>query len=116
MSKDKMRGQFEAWYEAWQMPSESGWFVLEDDGDYYLPHTDTAWNAWRAALSQSEQVLNMVWIPVSERLPEKRERCLCLTEDGDIEVRKFCLHKFAGAHTRQVTHWMPLPAAPKEVE
>ena len=65
---------------------------------------------------QSEQVNNMVWMPVSERLPEKRARCLCLTEDGDIEVRKFCLHKFAGAHTRLVTHWMALPSAPKGEE
>jgi hypothetical protein len=62
---------------------------------------------------KSVEVSDMVWIPCSKRLPEKRARCLCLTEDGDIEVRKFCLHKFAGARTRQVTYWMELPSAPK---
>ncbi len=60
------------------------------------------------------------WIPVTERLPEAGERVLCycraniyevmkMRTDGDwvYDTNHVYMHSF-------VTHWMPLPPAPKE--
>lgn len=49
---DKMISEFEAWYETNSMPNGSDWFRLDSDGDYDMPHTQTAWEAWQAALAQ----------------------------------------------------------------
>ena len=46
---DKMREEFEAWFEADSMPLESNWFKKDDDGDYCLTSTDFAWSAWKAS-------------------------------------------------------------------
>jgi hypothetical protein len=78
------------------------------------------------------------WIPVTERLPETRgftDCCcgetleyemsadyLCFTEDNEYHV--CCLVRSDGLEywdewdggTHTVTHWMPLPEPPKEVE
>lgn len=60
------------------------------------------------------------WIPVMERCPEAGERVLCycraniyevmkMRTDGDwvYDMNHVYMHSF-------VTHWMPLPQAPKE--
>ena len=60
------------------------------------------------------------WIPVTERLPEARERVLCYCRAYTYEVMKMrtngdwvydthhvYMHSF-------VTHWMPLPKGPEE--
>ena len=69
------------------------------------------------------------WIPVTERLPEEGEYVLCVLKGfnygGKIQVCKFVpADKFKDKpyfeHFRNgfpsVTHWMPLPEPPKEVE
>lgn len=64
-----------------------------------------------------------MWISVKDRLPEKGERVLAVVEDttvfeafinmsnvwlrGGIEMEKWY---------GKVTHWQPLPEAPKEVK
>lgn len=83
------------------------------------------WNACRAAMlhagNSPEQ--NQGWIPVSERMPEEGGRYWCYVEEqnslgkshyqwncswnGDVWSDK--------ALTGRVTHWMPLPVAPQEV-
>ena len=76
------------------------------------------------------EVQVMRWIPVEERLPEEGQRCLLYTPCDGI----LCVGYYAGKDewqhrhkwrlvtamrstqtlTKKVTHWMPLPKAPKE--
>lgn len=59
------------------------------------------------------------WIPVAERLPEDDEDVLVLVS-GDVSMGYFNI--FRGywvdyeSDDDNVTHWMPLPEPPKEVE
>lgn len=46
---DKMREEFEAWFEADSMPLESNWFKKDDDDDYDHMPTYYAWRAWQAS-------------------------------------------------------------------
>ena len=77
-----------------------------------------------------EEVQQMRWIPVEERLPEEGKRCLLYTPCDGI----LCVGYYAGKEewqhrhkwrlvtamrstqtlTKKVTHWRPLPEAPKE--
>ena len=65
------------------------------------------------------------WIPCSDRLPEKNDQwVLCLCVSGAIEVLKFDYTmwnwdaQYPGRCYMEnyVTHWMPLPQLPKEVQ
>ena len=79
------------------------------------------------------EVQQMRWIPVEERLPEKHsEYIVCACDEGEpIDERIWgntvvvCADYYDGGFTWYegnteydisdiVTHWMPLPAAPKE--
>ena len=67
------------------------------------------------------------WIPVSERLPDKMGKFVCRYVFGENTEYPFeqVLWYFAndekphfqneGSMGLRVTHWMPLPEAPKEV-
>lgn len=70
---------------------------------------------------------SMSWIPVTERLPERDEKCLCRYTFGEKEVMCFyqVLDYYAsdpqphfqhtlGDSKMRVTHWMPLPELPKD--
>ena len=96
---------------------------------------DIAENACRAAMLQAEPVttanklgnnpvIQDTWIPVRERNPNDIGRYWCYVEDqkshGEYSYQWSCSWNgsyWSGAmmHGR-VTHWMPLPAAPQEVE
>ena len=62
------------------------------------------------------------WISVTERLPEDGRRVLAAHDDGMVRIG-MCQDKYfpavvARKHTKafglaEVTHWMPLPEAPK---
>lgn len=55
------------------------------------------------------------WIPVEERLPETRDPVLTLWVSGMQSVKQYDAQH--GWNTgAQVTHWMPLPEPPKEVQ
>lgn len=64
------------------------------------------------------------WIPVSERLPDKNRKAVLIAlrwEETDIgwynEDDKCWQSEFINSYDDgDVTHWMPLPKAPKEVE
>lgn len=59
------------------------------------------------------------WISINDRLPELDERIIAFRPDAhmgpqfdeNIALRTYLGGKFSGVHA--VTHWMPLPAAPK---
>ena len=57
------------------------------------------------------------WISVDERLPETEGKYLVCTSNGNIGVENFINYYGTGKHlcfdTWAVTHWMPLPKAPK---
>lgn len=88
------------------------------------------------ALTASNEVVaksKPKWIPVTERLPEEKinpythdfEPIICSTNFGDVRVYKYGTpigwdepHFWNGAGIVDwyVTHWMPLPEAPKDGE
>ena len=84
-----------------------------------------------------EEVQQMRWIPVEERLPEEQGQyivfadgkvttdCFCVCNDikrwlrYDGRLNALYIDPYSSKLTREppyprVTHWMPLPAAPKE--
>lgn len=64
------------------------------------------------------------WIPVTERLPEVGERCLCNVKSFAFPgsfyqaILKYDKYGFVDGciYTDDVTHWMPLPEPTMEVE
>jgi hypothetical protein len=68
----------------------------------------------------------MKWIPVTERLPKEHNFLACTDEGivgeafmmhGDFYWQEDCLDwDDSEPITEYVTHWMPLPEPPKEVE
>ena len=58
------------------------------------------------------------WIPVTERLPEDDRQVLACTRHGKAFSAHYD-HKWKSwsvSHTVKITHWMPLPEMPKEVD
>jgi hypothetical protein len=50
MSEDKLREQFEVWYEADSMPSESNWFKRDDQypDEYHYLATQISWGGFQS--------------------------------------------------------------------
>lgn len=100
---------------------------------------ESAWYACRAAMLQAEPVTSAnklgnspvipdIWIPVSERMPEVYVKVLCFpVEDEPIHASfngNLWFQDISWSVSDEiidnviscnVTHWMPLPAAPQEV-
>lgn len=55
------------------------------------------------------------WIPVSERLPEK-SGMYQVWNGKHMAAHSFFFGSFQCINPEQITHWMPLPAAPQEVK
>lgn len=61
------------------------------------------------------------WISVKDRLPENKQIVLVITEFGEMAVCRTDIntHNYifmlndTSLQTKKVTHWMPLPEAPK---
>ena len=59
------------------------------------------------------------WISVDKRLPDKEGTYLTYTDKDKVDLDIFCIYpsngtKFWSGETNgKVTHWMPLPEAPK---
>lgn len=66
-----------------------------------------------------EQVQQMRWIPVEERLPEPTENPVLVHDYSGVSVawhsRAMGWVYKTGLACVDVTHWMPLPKPPKEV-
>lgn len=64
------------------------------------------------------------WIPVSERLPEHKDGMwsdpvIAMSDTGDVFRLSYCggwqrTSSFMDSGSSNVTHWMPLPAAPEQ--
>ncbi|HDS7983466.1 TPA: DUF551 domain-containing protein [Klebsiella pneumoniae subsp. pneumoniae] len=87
------------------------------------------WNACRAAMLEADPQLPGSdsapvpgsWIPVSERLPDENaeQQVLACFKGGDISTLYYFEGRWDDAYgivpiRQDVTHWMPLPAAPQE--
>ncbi|MEW5560623.1 DUF551 domain-containing protein [Enterobacter asburiae] len=62
------------------------------------------------------------WVACSERMPEHGGLYLCYVQDEhEFDISHFCF-EYLAAHKKfdsaglNITHWMPLPAAPQEVK
>lgn len=93
--------------------------IVKDEAEYV-----EGWNACRAAMLAADPQLPGSdpatvpgkWIPVSERMPESNG--MYFGWDGKRVLEVYCF--FGGFSANQfihgeITHWMPLPAAPQEV-
>jgi len=68
-------------------------------------------NGWEGSDCQQQR-----WIPVGERLPNSYLTVLSLSKNGDIKVDFVQPKKIWYLGRNNVTHWMPLPKPPKEVQ
>ncbi|WP_255299236.1 DUF551 domain-containing protein [Klebsiella quasipneumoniae] len=73
--------------------------------------------------AQPEPVVPGKWIPVSERMPDENaeQQVLACFKGGDISTLYYFEGRWDDAYgivpiRQDVTHWMPLPAAPQEVK
>ncbi|EGO4161260.1 DUF551 domain-containing protein [Escherichia coli] len=103
---------------------------MDDDFDSAFEHGKAVgWNAYRAAMLQAgnSPVNPDTWIPVSDRMPLTPQEN-CLYEDVEVQVFAgedvFTAHYAIGAlpepwgawvdTSADITHWMPLAAAPHQ--
>lgn len=70
-------------------------------------------------LKAADVIETHMWISVKERLPETEGKYIVCTAKGSVYCAKFstrhgpCFHTDMYTH---ITHWMPLPEPPEEVE
>ena len=64
-------------------------------------------------LDADENSLQFLWIPITERQPDKRGDYLVFTSDSTITVATWGGEHFYISEFAAVTHWMPLPAPPE---
>ncbi|MCB6158141.1 DUF551 domain-containing protein [Klebsiella pneumoniae] len=108
-------------------------FKYVKDGVHYSVNYANGWNQCRVAMLASAPqspgsepaTVPGKWIPVSERLPEDSGRYWCYVEEQNDLGKSHYQWNCSWNGDRWwvesegggiVTHWMPLPAAPKEVK
>lgn len=98
--------------------------ALSKMDDEIIAELDAEESACRAAMLEADPQLPGSdsapvpgsWIPVSERMPERGD--YLVTDGCDFDVQLFNGEQFIPGFVWEdkITHWMPLPAAPKEVK
>ena len=54
------------------------------------------------------------WIPVKDRLPEPKEKAICLSRDGEMMIGIYTKWGWMfPCYFEEPTHWMQLPQPPK---
>lgn len=59
----------------------------------------------------------MSWISVKDRLPDQNHDWCLVTDGIDVTIASWDMIHFVGAvvEIKKITHWMPIPNAPKEI-
>lgn len=134
----------EAFYHWMRVAYEAGNFSVVPDGYVMVPKEPTdemlaAAKEWTGLTSTAEVVyIKMLeaapqspgcdhatvpgkWIPVTERMPKTGQEVLCVDHFGNYETAYYSTGYMSGlpffattAGEFHPTHWMPLPAGPKE--
>lgn len=117
------REAFEAWYEEHCKPGVGNWFArdVDNNDEYYMSHTQTAWDAWQAALASQWQPIDT--LPVKQ-MRESREMFVVRgfnvegMSTGPYTTDPYCVwigiedELARWPHRFPPTHWLPLPPAP----
>lgn len=124
---DDGREQFESWMlKKWGRERREYDFVMgkflhgENYADSYTRHMWTAWSASRAAtlLTGNSPVIPDGWVACSERMPKDAQWCAVNTEYGYYvqcwSDGQGWLGDEISIPNCDVTHWIPLPAAPQQ--
>ena len=54
------------------------------------------------------------WISVNDRLPEPKEKAICLNRDGEMMIGTYTEWGWMfPCYFKSPTHWMPMPQPPK---
>ena len=79
------------------------------DSDWVTDYNSTAKRLYNAGYRKQE------WISVDERLPEREGKYIAYTTRGTIEIARFYSYYVNDKPQFDywITHWMPLPEAPK---
>lgn len=101
------------------------WLIANAKYIYANDYSDHTEDEYIADTLLDNGVTAQEWVSVTERMPEKNDQwVLCLCVSGAIEVLKFDYTmwnwdaQYPGRCYMEnyVTHWMPLPQLPKEVQ
>ena len=87
------------------------WEFNDTSVDFELDHRKTAKNLYNEGYRKQSE-----WISVEERLPDREGTYLVYTYKGAIKFGDFRCYYASGDEPQfdyYVTHWMPLPEAPK---
>ncbi|MDM3368080.1 DUF551 domain-containing protein [Citrobacter sp. Cb005] len=92
---------------------------MDDDFDSAFEHGKAVgWNAYRAAMLQASNspVTPDGWIPVSERMPEQDGNYWGWWSESKRQGPVWFIKSELQAQfqSSEITHWMPLPAAPQQ--
>lgn len=91
-----------------KMSVEHAIFVLKENASFSDGEIEDATDMAIEALERT------VWIPVSERLPEFYQKVLIIDETKTLNITRLC--HLSDWELYGITHWMPLPNPPQEVE
>ena len=75
---------------------------------------EKAQNSYIADYLISNGVTVQEWISVDDRLPEPKEKAICIDADGDIIIGTYTEWGWMfPCYFKRPTHWMPIPQPPK---